>query len=119
MAGPCLRTIYTGGRPQHDWSGDWPGDRKGPDKRPWRPRLVRRVRARRGSCDRCNSDGSRRSRITSGFASAAIERHSMTKVLIVEDERNLAPGLRANLEVEQYDVTVASTGEAAVEALKI
>jgi two-component system, OmpR family, alkaline phosphatase synthesis response regulator PhoP len=35
----------------------------------------------------------------------------MTKVLVVEDERDLALGLRANLEVEGYEVTVAHTGE--------
>ena len=38
----------------------------------------------------------------------------MTRILIVEDERNLALGLRANLEVEGYDVAVAETGEAAL-----
>ncbi len=41
----------------------------------------------------------------------------MTRILIVEDERNLALGLRANLEVEQYEVVVAATGEAAIESL--
>jgi DNA-binding response OmpR family regulator len=41
----------------------------------------------------------------------------MTRILIVEDEPNLALGLRANLEVEGYDVTVAPTGEAALETL--
>ena len=35
----------------------------------------------------------------------------MTKILVVEDERDLAIGLRANLEVEGYDVAVANTGE--------
>lgn len=35
----------------------------------------------------------------------------MTKILVVEDERDLALGLRANLEVEGYDVDVAHTGE--------
>ena len=39
----------------------------------------------------------------------------MTRVLVVEDERNLALGLRANLEVEGYDVRVAETGEAALD----
>ena len=38
----------------------------------------------------------------------------MTRILIVEDERNLALGLRVNLEVEGYDVAVAETGEAAL-----
>jgi DNA-binding response OmpR family regulator len=33
---------------------------------------------------------------------------------VVEDERNLALGLRANLEVEGYEVAVAETGEAAL-----
>ena len=35
----------------------------------------------------------------------------MSRILVVEDERNLALGLRANLEVEGHDVTVAHTGE--------
>ena len=35
----------------------------------------------------------------------------MTRILVVEDERNLALGLRANLEVEGYDVGVAHSGE--------
>ena len=41
----------------------------------------------------------------------------MTRILVVEDERNLALGLRANLEVEGYEVTVAGTGEAALDGL--
>ena len=36
----------------------------------------------------------------------------MTRILVVEDERNLAMGLRANLEVDGYEVSVAETGEA-------
>jgi two-component system alkaline phosphatase synthesis response regulator PhoP len=40
----------------------------------------------------------------------------MTRILVVEDQRDLALGLRANLEVEQYVVDVAQTGE---EALRI
>ena len=39
----------------------------------------------------------------------------MTRILIVEDEPNLALGLRANLEVEGYEVAVAASGEAALE----
>ena len=35
----------------------------------------------------------------------------MTRILVVEDERDLALGIRANLEVEGYDVVVAHTGE--------
>ena len=35
----------------------------------------------------------------------------MTRILVVEDERDLALGLQANLEVEGYDVAVAHTGE--------
>ena len=38
----------------------------------------------------------------------------MTRILVVEDERNLALGLRANLEVDGYEVTVAETGEEAL-----
>ncbi len=36
---------------------------------------------------------------------------------MVEDERNLALGLRANLEVEGYEVVVAESGEAAIAAV--
>ena len=39
----------------------------------------------------------------------------MTRILVVEDERDLALGIRANLEVEGYEVAVAPTGEAALE----
>jgi len=39
----------------------------------------------------------------------------MSRVLVVEDERHLADGLRFNLEAEGYDVTTVETGEAALE----
>ena len=42
----------------------------------------------------------------------------MTRILVVEDERNLALGLRANLEVEGYEVIVAPTGEDAIAAIE-
>jgi DNA-binding response OmpR family regulator len=42
----------------------------------------------------------------------------MTRVLIVEDEKHLADGLRFNLEAEGYRVDVAETGEAALELLQ-
>ena len=35
----------------------------------------------------------------------------MIRVLVIEDERDLALGIRANLEVEGYEVVVAHTGE--------
>jgi DNA-binding response OmpR family regulator len=38
----------------------------------------------------------------------------VTRILVVEDERNLALGLRANLEVEGFTVVVAETGEHAL-----
>jgi len=41
----------------------------------------------------------------------------MSRVLIVEDEQNLADGLRYNLEAEGYQVQVVETGEAALELL--
>ena len=41
----------------------------------------------------------------------------MPRVLIVEDEHNLAEGLRFNLEAEGYDADVVDTGEAALERL--
>ncbi|MEX2179059.1 MAG: response regulator transcription factor [Gemmatimonadaceae bacterium] len=42
----------------------------------------------------------------------------MTRVLVVEDEPNLALGLRANLEVEGYEVFVSETGEDALARVK-
>jgi DNA-binding response OmpR family regulator len=41
----------------------------------------------------------------------------MSHVLIVEDERHLAEGLRFNLEAEGYKVQIAETGEAALAML--
>jgi DNA-binding response OmpR family regulator len=41
----------------------------------------------------------------------------MTRILIVEDEKHLADGLRFNLEAEGYKVGLVDTGEAAIEAL--
>jgi DNA-binding response OmpR family regulator len=41
----------------------------------------------------------------------------MSRVLVVEDERHLAEGLRFNLEAEGYQVQVAESGEAALTAL--
>jgi DNA-binding response OmpR family regulator len=38
----------------------------------------------------------------------------VTRILVVEDQRDLALGLRANLEVEGYDVDVAESGEDAL-----
>jgi DNA-binding response OmpR family regulator len=43
-----------------------------------------------------------------------IERCMTTTILVVEDQRDLARGLQANLEVEGYDVKVAHTGEDAL-----
>ena len=39
----------------------------------------------------------------------------MSRILVVEDERNLALGLRANLEVEGHEVAVAHSGEDGLE----
>ena len=39
----------------------------------------------------------------------------MSRVLVVEDERHLAEGLRFNLEAEGYEVATVETGEAALE----
>ena len=41
----------------------------------------------------------------------------MSAILIVEDEKHLADGLRFNLEAEGYDVTVAATGEQALKLM--
>lgn len=42
----------------------------------------------------------------------------MSTVLVVEDEQHLADGLRFNLEAEGYQVQVADTGEAAMQAVR-
>ena len=39
----------------------------------------------------------------------------MTRILIIEDNPDLAFGLRSNLEIEGYDVSIASTGAAGLE----
>jgi DNA-binding response OmpR family regulator len=41
----------------------------------------------------------------------------MTRILIVEDEKSIANGLRFNLEAEGFDVQVAGTGEQGLEEL--
>ncbi len=41
----------------------------------------------------------------------------MSRILVVEDEKHLAEGLRFNLEAEGYQVEVAETGEAALDLL--
>jgi DNA-binding response OmpR family regulator len=41
----------------------------------------------------------------------------MTKILVVEDEKHIAQGLRFNLEAEGYSVTLTETGEQAEELL--
>jgi len=42
----------------------------------------------------------------------------MTRVLVVEDNRDLAAGLRNNLEIEGYDVEIASHGEQALASVR-
>ena len=42
----------------------------------------------------------------------------MTRVLVVEDNRDLAAGLRNNLEIEGYGVDVASDGEQALASIR-
>ncbi|HJS51052.1 MAG TPA: response regulator transcription factor [Pyrinomonadaceae bacterium] len=41
----------------------------------------------------------------------------MTRILIVEDEKNIANGLRFNLEAEGYEVRIAETGEKGLDEL--
>jgi two-component system alkaline phosphatase synthesis response regulator PhoP len=43
----------------------------------------------------------------------------MRRVLVVEDEKHLAEGLRFNLEAEGYNVTVCETGEEALQRLTV
>jgi two-component system, OmpR family, alkaline phosphatase synthesis response regulator PhoP len=43
----------------------------------------------------------------------------MSRILVVEDERHLAEGLRFNLEAEGYQVDVVETGEAALDVLAV
>jgi DNA-binding response OmpR family regulator len=42
----------------------------------------------------------------------------MTRVLIVEDEQHLAEGLRFNLELDEYNVDIVESGEAALELFR-
>ena len=41
----------------------------------------------------------------------------MSRILVVEDEKHLADGLRFNLEAEDYEVELTDTGEAALDML--
>ena len=41
----------------------------------------------------------------------------MSRILVVEDERHIADGLRFNLEAEGHDVTIASDGERALASI--
>ena len=50
------------------------------------------------------------------YAPRPVER-VMTTILVVEDQHDLAKGLKANLEVEGYDVEVTHTGEDALRAM--
>jgi two-component system alkaline phosphatase synthesis response regulator PhoP len=54
--------------------------------------------------------------MTVAYAPRPLER-VMTTILVVEDQQDLAKGLKANLEVEGYEVDVAHTGEDALRAL--
>ncbi len=42
----------------------------------------------------------------------------MAHILVVEDERHLAQGIKFNLELEGYDVSTADNGVAALQSLK-
>ncbi|HLP42849.1 MAG TPA: response regulator, partial [Fibrobacteria bacterium] len=42
----------------------------------------------------------------------------MNRILVVEDDRNMALGLEFNLKSEGFDVTVCSDGESGLEALE-
>ena len=41
----------------------------------------------------------------------------MSRILVVEDERHIADGLRFNLEAEGHEVSVATNGEQALAAV--
>jgi len=47
----------------------------------------------------------------------ALHKQTMSVVLIVEDEKHLADGMRFNLEAEGYEVEIAGDGETALELL--
>lgn len=42
----------------------------------------------------------------------------MSRILVVEDERDLAHGIRANLEIEGFDVSVVHSGEDAIASVE-
>ena len=42
----------------------------------------------------------------------------MSRILVVEDERHLADGLKFNLELENYETEIIENGEEALERLK-
>ena len=47
-----------------------------------------------------------------------MNQHSAKHILVVEDERHLAMGIKFNLEEDGYRVTAVGTGPAALEALE-
>lgn len=52
-----------------------------------------------------------------GAPSSGDPHRPMNRILVVEDERHIADGLRYNLEAEGYQVQVVETGEAALDLL--
>src|SRR5205085_1353645 len=43
---------------------------------------------------------------------------SMSRILVVEDERHLADGLKFNLELESYEIEIVESGEQALDRLR-
>src|SRR5262249_58255129 len=53
-----------------------------------------------------------------GLSGARTRSPGMSRILVVEDNRDLAYGLRNNLEIEGYDVVVAEDGAAGLAAAR-
>src|SRR5687767_12540687 len=112
MARACLRAIRARGAGKGGRGWYWSRCRQGSCRGTWRPGVGRAI-ASRGSAFR------HRDQINESAVASNVARQSggarVSHILVVEDERNLALGLRANLEVEGYEVTVAENGEAALD----
>src|SRR6185437_13279103 len=86
-----------------------------------RDRVVRGARARAAARRRCTRGGCAESRSAHCRGAAGMTPGSRTapaRVLVIEDNRNLATGLRNNLEIEGYVVELAADGASGLAAAR-
>src|SRR5439155_3877614 len=79
---------------------------------------VRRRRMDRGSVAEGNARGDRAARGLRAATNAGDVGRRMSRILLIEDNRDYAATLASNLEREGYDVAIASTGTAGLAEVK-